>query len=279
MPSVAFDMLCRLSGLTRVEHRCISEKELKSKAGMVGGKKTYGLYGLGDEKSRIKGGKISYIKRRHDPDDMFAPKGIMIPAYSEELAEFVGAMIGDGTVSRYQIAIYGNSVDDAGYTAYLGQQIHRLFGLEPTLSYKKDSQCSILSVSSTRLVQYITSLGLPQGDKIAHGLCIPEWIKHNEAYLKACLRGIFDTDGGVYLEKHSIKQKEYSYMRMAFVSASPPLVEDISDALNSLGFSPTITSGRYVKLQKFTDIEDYFTIVGSSNPKHLERYATFGGVG
>lgn len=95
----------------------------------------------------------------------------------------------------------------------------------------------------------------------------------------ACLRGIFDTDGSIFLETHRIKGVVYSCPRMTFVNASPPLVESIHKSLTTLDIHATKRGSRKVTIERFTDIDKYFKIVSSSNPKHLERYTTFGGVG
>lgn len=128
-------------------------------------------------------------------------------------------------------------------------------------------------------MNYLTKLELIKGNKIKQGLKMPQWILENHTYAIACLRSMFDTDGGIFTERHKINGREYNYPKMAFVSASPMLVADITAVLSTLGFSAKVRQGKYVRLEKFTDIKQYFTIVGSNNPKHLRRYAQFGGVG
>ncbi len=49
--------------------------------------------------------------------------------------------------------------------------------------------------------------------------------------------------------------------------------------LISLGIGAKIRGNRAVTIERFTDIQEYFRIVGSSNPKHVRRFAQFGGVG
>ena len=66
---------------------------------------------------------------------------------------------------------------------------------------------------------------------------------------------------------------------MALVSLSPPLRRTVAAKLIDLGMNGLVRSNRSVTLERFTDIEKYFKIVGSRNPKHLNRWTAFGGVG
>jgi len=50
-------------------------------------------------------------------------------------------------------------------------------------------------------------------------------------------------------------------------------------SLDHLGIKSKIRGERVVSIEHFTEIQKYFTIVGSSNPKHVRRFISFGGVG
>ena len=280
LPLEVFRYLIELSGIKEpVPHTVISVAQQRSKAGSKGGKMSYSRYGLGSTQSRQKGGNESYRKRRDSEGDIFTRHRIKPTVYSNSLAELMGIMIGDGCITRYQVSVSCNSVDDKEYVDYVADLMLKLFGLAASKTIRTTSRCATLTISSIALSERLVALGLPLGDKLRYGLRMPPWILADEEYARWCLRGIFDTDGGVYAEKHTIREVSYSYPRMTFVSASPELVSDIAFCLQRIGFVPTINSGRYVKLSKFTDIKEYFTIVGSSNPKHLRRIAKFGGVG
>lgn len=234
---------------------------------------------LGTTDSRRRGGIASYEVRRANKNDIFTRKKIHIPLQSEGLAEFLGIMIGDGGVNKYQVSIALNLKSDWEYCGYVAKLIHTLFGVTATLQIRATRNCVVLVVSSAHLVDFLVQSGLPKGHKIRNGLDMPDWIKDDPRYSTACLRGIFDTDGGIYQEVHKYRAKRYAYARMAFVSASPPLVESIFNHLNYLGLQPKVRGSQRVLVERFTDVDEYFRIVGSSNPKHIHRFTTFGGVG
>jgi hypothetical protein len=257
----------------------ISEKEQRQKAGLIGGTKYWEKYGrIGTLEDRIKGGMASYQKRKHNIADIFTRNMILKPQMSSKLAEFTGISMGDGCITDYQVCISLNSTDDRDYIIYIAQLCEELFGLEPAITQKGKTNCTNIVLSSRELVEFLANLGLPLGDKIRNHLDLPDWIKENEHYSRACVRGLFDTDGSIFLETHRIKDKMYSYPRWSFVSASEHLRESAFAILVNHGLEPKLRMDRSVNLERFTDIEKYFKMIGSSNLKHVNRFRKFGEV-
>lgn len=251
-----------------------------SGAGKKGAKVRFEKYGsLGTPEGRRLGGINSYANRRLRQDSIFYSKSIKHPRPSEKLAEFIGIMIGDGNITNYQATIYLSSLVDCEYADFVEELIIELFGVAPKRSIKVRSNCIVIRVSSIKLVELLLSLGLPRGDKIRQRLDIPSWVKADVSYSLACIRGIFDTDGCVFEETHRIKGKVYSYPRWSLVSASSDLRESVSSILIEQEFAARIRGNRSVNLERLTDVQTYFRVVGSSNPKHLARWQRFGGVG
>ncbi len=246
------------------------------KKGMLAQRDKYGP--LGTTEGRIRGGTHSYLKRKGISGDIFTPKSIRTPIKSIELAECLGLLIGDGCITGYQVSVSLSSLVDTEYARFVENFFIRLFGICPRVSIRDNANCITVTTSSVRLVEFLKSLGLPQGHKIRHNLKIPDWVLEDSAYSAACVRGIFDTDGCIFMEKHHINGRSYAYPRMSFVSASNYLRTDIYNVLKGLGFEPRIRNNRSVTLEKLADIAGYFKIVGSSNPKHLERFYSNGRV-
>jgi LAGLIDADG-like domain len=249
-------------------------------AGKIGGRSYIDTYGTpGTAESRKKGGTTTYLKSLSKNESIYVRKKIIRADESVELAEFIGIMIGDGNVNNYQASISLNRESDKEYADYVTDLASGLFGVGVTRQDRVASGCYVLVMSSVELTDYLVSMGLPRGDKIAGGLTIPQWILDDERYLVACIRGIFDTDGSVYQETHHYNQKQYSYCRVALVSHSPPLRDIVNASLSRLGIASKIRNNRSVCIERFTDVTQYFKIVGSSNQKHLNRFAVFGRVG
>ena len=105
---------------------------------------------------------------------------------------------------------------------------------------------------------------------------MPVWISQNRDYQKAFLRGLFDTDGCVYLDRHIIKGKTYRNIGWTFTSRADTLRAEVYEALITLGFSPTLTAPHHsIFLRRKNDIGKYFEEIGTHNKKHRDRYQSF----
>ncbi|MCX6720049.1 MAG: hypothetical protein NTV36_02990 [Candidatus Staskawiczbacteria bacterium] len=202
------------------------------------------------------------------------PLPIKIPKFSKDLAEFTGIMLGDGGISANQVKITTNMIDDAQYAIFIKNLIKKLFDLKPSVCpRKKDVSALDIIISRIKLVEFCNQkLGLHIGNKLKQGLDIPAWIRKNSEFEKACVRGLIDTDGCVFDECHDIKGKKYNYKRLNFTSASPELIKSVFEILEKNGLSPKIKNSRQVNIENKENIKKYFKIVGTSNPKHLNRY-------
>lgn len=205
-------------------------------------------------------------------------KSIRKPNYSKNLAEFVGIMIGDGGITKYQVTVSLNSRTDKPYIIFVANLIRKLFGVKPRFYKKRGLEMSI-TVSRTSLVLFCKSIGLKIGNKLKQNLDIPEWIMKRSSFRISCMRGLMDTDGCFFNECHKINKKIYCYPRLAFSSNSKQLRSSVIKILKGLNLSPRIRSKRNVQLENKEDIVKYFDLIGTSNPKHKRKFkSAFGGV-
>lgn len=248
-----------------------------SKAGHLGGVSVYKKYG-------IVGGNPTERKRRWrqwwEQEGRFKKhsiigirKPIKKPRLSATLAEFVGIMLGDGGISHNQIFITLNSQTDKEYSKFVIKILKKLFNVHASIYKRKDAQAINIVVSRRELVNYCKSIGLPIGHKIRQNITVPSWIKDNKKFSIACIRGLVDTDGSLIKHSYTVKGKLYCYKKLSFSSRSPLLLQSAHEILKGIGFSPRMTySGSEIMLDRQGDVKSYFTIVGTSNPKHLQRY-------
>src|SRR3989338_8704312 len=140
-----------------------------------------------------------------------------------------------------------------------------------TILKRKGAQASDISVSNMNLVDYLITVGLKSGNKFKLQVDIPDWIKNNKAYSIMCVRGLVDTDGCIFKHTYKINNKSYIYKKLAFVSCSQPLRKSVYDTLKSVGIKSRFYSYRDIRIDSQKDMELYFKIIGSSNPKHLNK--------
>lgn len=282
LPTVVLDKIKQLYPLLEIPHtEALDTYWYTSEAGRLGANariKKYGCVNVDENKRKLAWRKWWNEIGKYNPDGCCSPLSIKTPDKSVRLAEFIGIMIGDGGINKRQITITLNSQDDAEYIKIVSNLIYNLFTVIPTVIKSPKSKAVTLLISRVGLVNFLIKNELKQGNKIKNGLNIPVWILKDPEYAKACVRGIMDTDGCIFQETHQIKNKGYSYPRLSIVSASEELLESINDILCRLDFNPKIRYRR-VNLESRDDIVRYFSLIGSSNPKHTTRFKKFiGGV-
>ncbi|MBU2577051.1 MAG: hypothetical protein KKF50_04985 [Nanoarchaeota archaeon] len=209
---------------------------------------------------------------------------IKIPKYSSELAEFIGAVLGDGHVHYtkkslkarkigvYQIRITGDLRYEKEYHNYLGELSKLLFGINPKYACKNGKNERYLFLSSRKLVEFFMGMGINPGNKIVNQSTIPKWVYENREYMKACLRGLIDTDGSI----HRMSKRDFNLLRISFTNHDNKLLQDTRALFVILGYCPSkIINNRNFYISGQGEIEKYLKEIGFSNKKHVDRYKQF----
>ena len=252
-----------------------------SSVGAIAMLKKYGRVGGDPEYRKKKWYEWWEQKGRHQKHPIIGiTKPIKKPRFSKELAEFAGIMMGDGGITKYQLRVTLNGEDDKEYALFVKKFIEEIFEVPVSLTHRTGQVAVDLSISRRELVTFCNKkLGLKIGNKLKQGLDVPDWIKGNLEFQKACIRGLIDTDGCIFDEIHHIRGKNYSYKRLNFRSSSFPLRISVFSFLREFGMKPKWRNTTAVQLERKEDIDRYFKLIGTNNPKHQERFNRFvGGV-
>lgn len=220
---------------------------------------------------RAKGGRQSLSSHSRIGTGFKLLRKIKHPRTSAKLAELIGIYMGDGHLSAYQGSVVTNCLTDSEHAQFIKGLQEELFGIPVSISKKSGSNALIILISSKAVSNFLTSHGMPIGNKLTHSIEIPIWVKDRIQYSRALVRGLIDTDGSVYVDRHKVKGKNYHSTCLAFTSASPELREFVFRFLLKQGYTPT-TSGNDVRLRRKQDVVRYMTEVGSNNPKHLRKF-------
>ncbi len=208
---------------------------------------------------------------------------------SPELAEEVGWHIGDGSMNFYNnrgklrglYQLRGHIEDDEEhYRSRIKPLFEKLYGLKLNIRKMPSTRVVGFQVWNNDLVNFKKSLGISLGKKF--DIEIPKMFFKNSELKRAILRGIFDTDGGIYLEKKNKKL----YPRIYITTISFNLSEQLLKLFGELGFRITRYDQLYNK--KFNRQRSYIlTIRGvemfhkfmkeiiPENPKHKRKYKYF----
>lgn len=202
-----------------------------------------------------------------------SPLPIKKPKRSEELAEFVGIVLGDGGISQRQVTVTLHSKDDKEYSRFVMKLIEKLFQVTPGIYEDIESSVNDIVVSRTELVKFCThNLGLKIGNKVRQQVDIPLWVKSSKKFGIACVRGLIDTDGSIFNHKYKVGKKYYSYKKLFFTSLSRPLAASVHEILNKLGIKSRLAKDKDVCLDSISSVQKYFKVIGTHNLKHLKRY-------
>ena len=201
-------------------------------------------------------------------------KQVILPKYSPQLAEFFGIMIGDGGINNpWQANITLNSIKDAQYAKYIYSICKKLFDITPAIRKRKTRNALVVSLASTSVVDFLVTNGLIRGNKFKTGLRIPSWILNNSSYKKACIRGLIDTDGCIFIHVHKVLGKIYKNIGLSFTSYSPELIFQVTDIFAEFGIIGHISKrGRDVSLYQEDSIIKYLKVFGTSNNRIKSVY-------
>jgi len=203
---------------------------------------------------------------------------------SEDLCEFIGAIIGDGSVdghlqkrnglSAHHISITGHSILDK---EYLSQQhpklVKKLFNTQCKIYFRKDCNAMILNIHSKNIFCLLTErFEFKPGNK-THTTKIPkEIIESEDKFIFSTIRGIFDTDGCIFFDKR--KQYSKPYPRIVLQIMSEPLYLQLKEILSkqfSIYAKKNNRNTYCIEIYGLPQFEKWMKLIGFSNKKHLDR--------
>jgi hypothetical protein len=153
--------------------------------------------------------RVRYLNNNHFYDHMIASK-LRLEKQIEKLAELVGILLGDGSLSLHEdrhtlnnrLKIPFNAIEDLEYIAYVKQMISKVFGVYPILKYRKKENTADPYLFKKEIIVFLTTdVGLMLSPKWGRAV-IPDMFLENNLDL-CVLRGYFDTDGCVVISDNN----------------------------------------------------------------------------
>ncbi|MBI5392077.1 LAGLIDADG family homing endonuclease [Candidatus Woesearchaeota archaeon] len=175
-------------------------------------------------------------------------------------------MLGDGTLTKYFLRIFGDKTFDLPYFLYLAYSIKNLFGVDSHISTTPRGLS--LTVCSVKICAFLNQeYNLPFGNKIEKKAKIPEEIMASSDLLNACLRGLIDTDGFV--------GKSGERLKVVFTSKNLILIEQVTKSLVQLNLLQKMSIKEYTEITSQQSTSNYFKFIGSSNLRHIIRFREY----
>ena len=205
---------------------------------------------------------------------------------NESLAEFTGALAGDGCLSkyfaksekavRYEVAFTGSIDDFSYYKETLQPILYQTFGVKGRLFLRGNS--TRFHIKNKAVFGFFANLGVPIGVK-GKNISIPAQILNEASLTLAFIRGLWNTDGSIYRRYnkmyagHSRIYSEYLVMQLKLNSKL--LLVQVKAALSSIGIETTKIAKEknafVLRIGRQEAIQKYLKLIGFSNKHHLKR--------
>lgn len=188
--------------------------------------------------------------------------------FSKELAELFGVLLGDGGVERYFVRIYLNRKADRGYPQVLIALIKKLFpDVVVTCLDRPGRGTEEVQVSSVDVCNYLRSIGFDPKQR-----SVPSWILAHKNFIKATIRGLFDTEGSIGIKNYAGQGGRVQYFQLTVTNKNAHILYFLETELTKLGYKPTKNSQKNIYISNKKDIQRYFTEIGTSNPKLKKKF-------
>tara|TARA_Y100000310_G_C20454182_1_gene702230 strand:+ start:25 stop:903 length:879 start_codon:yes stop_codon:yes gene_type:complete len=198
---------------------------------------------------------------------------------NKDLAELIGVIIGDGCINQswkrkdYRIQISGNKIEDKEYMEkYLPNLLEKCLKIRKKPYFGKNG-AYILQFQSEPFRIFLHNMGVKSPK---NKIRIPKIIKQSEKFLKACIKGIADTDFTLIFTKRKKDGPNY-YPRIAAGFCSKPLVKDLEESLRKFGFTLN-TKYDYIRKDK-RGITTTTNLINLDGPYNLKRWLELIGFG
>jgi hypothetical protein len=209
---------------------------------------------------------LRYPNKSHRKVIRYPPDGI-------ELAELMGMIFGDGGITDTQIKIHLNANSDRSYSVYVAKLLEKLFRTNVYVMYRQAKNTLVLICSSTNMVNFIECKGAVRGNKMAHQAHIPGWLLANTSYARAFVRGLVDTDGCLYIHKHTVLGHDYRNIGFCFTNYVLPVINSMAEILRASDIKPHITDkNRRIYLYSARSVVKYLSVFKTNNPRISNVY-------
>jgi len=187
----------------------------------------------------------------------------------EDQAEFCGIIMGDGNLwsngRKYEVTITGDITNDKAYFDNLASFVRDKIGKNPY--YRIRGRGLRLTIYSKDFYKFLTDKVGMKDRMLKSESGFPHSIRKNDSFLRRFIRGLFDTDGTIFL---SNKKGSPNYPTLEIASSSPKLVDDLYSSLAIFGFRvhkrKTTKNGYKVSIYGKEMIWKWNSLIGSSNP-------------
>lgn len=186
---------------------------------------------------------------------------------NKALAELVGIILGDGHIDRRSYDRGDRYISNHSVTVTLNSSEQRMIshtmdilekclGQTPAVNKLGHAEAVNIRVYGLPVVEAFERIGLVSGNKVNQQVSVPERVKEDTEYEKACPRGLVDTDGSIY------RRSEDGYVVVYFKNRSEPLLEDFASMSRDIGVESSSAGEHAVQVAAQEDVRMFISKVG-----------------
>lgn len=196
----------------------------------------------------------------------YIEKEIKEPILDNNLSEILGILNGDGHLgpTNSEISVVGNHLEKDYYN-YLKVLFEEKFGIRFNIELR-DNYFKLRTYSKKLMKLLHQDYKLPLGNKMGQ-LRIPLQVKNNQEFLKAYLRGLFDTDGCFHIRRKKDPM-------IVITSADKRFLSEVKNSLVTLGFHVSKGDKR-IFLYRLKEVIKFFEEIKPANSKHLKKFELY----
>ena len=191
---------------------------------------------------------------------------------SSNTAEFVGILLGDGSISirakgkgQNRIKITFNS-SEKQYIDFVSNLMENITGIKPILKFRKNENTADLFLFKKEAVEKMLEFGLKLSPK-RNSAEVPYEIL-NSSFDLDLVRGYFDTDGSVIITNNN----GTIYPRLEMKVCPSPMQTQIPSILQKYGFRFGIyncgNGEKRIQMNGKGQLEKWTNLIGFHNEKH-----------
>jgi hypothetical protein len=186
--------------------------------------------------------------------------------WDKRFAELYGALLGDGCVysNMNGFCITGNASLDEDYIRSLAEHCRTVFDIDPKIHFQEEENVVRLILNSRKIARFLEDEGFPCGAKKDSEFCPPEVLVSDKELLSACIRGLFDTDGGIYAHPNS-------GIMLDITAKNDDIFRFLAESSETLDLPLNPTEGK-LQLYGESKVDEFLRKVGSSNSRNIKRY-------
>lgn len=167
--------------------------------------------------------------------------------HSTEFAYIVGMAIGDGNISNPNGRTYRLRIScDAKYPKIIEStklSLQKVFPKNKISIISKKKTSFDVSVYNKN-INSMFGWKLENGKKYKQKIIIPKWIDTDLSFIKYLIKGLFESDGSIYLDR--------KYLMANFVSYNKEIIDYLVKQIMNLSFSPTVSKFKEKNGYKYT---------------------------